>query len=301
MHFGEGNDRMIGGARDLICSSHTISGVLPGSAVPSRHSFTARVEACARAGYAGMCLHFRDYRALKAAGASERRLRGVLDRHRMRHISLEFLNDWFLEGTDAEASRADEMTAYEAARAFGAKSLNVGPDLKERGIPVGMMRNRFRELSERAGDRGLSVALEIVAWGNVHDVDTALEIINGIPNAGLVIDSWHIFRGGVPLRDVERIPADNLLCIQVNDARAAIGSGLAADTLHRLPCGEGTLDLKGFMTCLNRSGSGVPVSVEIISAEFAALELADAARISYLTTRNMLDTVGAEPRVEQSP
>jgi sugar phosphate isomerase/epimerase len=123
----------------------------------------------------------------------------------------------------------------------------------------------------------MKVALEIVPWSDVREVATALEMIEGIENAGLVIDSWHVFRGGVPLDDLERIPGDRIYCIQVNDADASIHGSLAEDTLLRKPCGEGIFDLDGFLGNLDRAGASVPISVEIISPEIARLDAGEAA------------------------
>ncbi|MBL8588429.1 MAG: hypothetical protein JNK46_07870 [Methylobacteriaceae bacterium] len=94
---------MLGDA--IVCSSHTISGVLPGSAVPARHGFRKRVAACAAAGYSGLCLHYRDYRDLRAHGWSDAELARILHENAMRDVGVEFLTDWFLEGAEAEAAR----------------------------------------------------------------------------------------------------------------------------------------------------------------------------------------------------
>lgn len=272
--------------REYICSSHTISGVVPGGPVASRHGFTARVEACAAAGYTGMCLHFRDYAEQRQAGFSDADLRAVLDRNGMKHVSIEFLADWFMDGEAGEISRRNEAIAFQAARALGARILNVGPDLGERGISSGQMRGRFIELCRRADGQGISIALELVAWGNVRDVDTALAIIDGISNAGLVIDSWHVFRAGVPLVDLRRIPADRVFCIQVNDADVQRQGSLAADTMNRKFCGQGAFDLQGFASTLDSMGVTLPLSVEVISPDLASSDLAGAAAASFDTARD---------------
>lgn len=149
--------------RQHVCSSHTISGVIPGSPAASRHGFAARVEACAQAGYTGMCLHFRDYAEQRQAGFSGAELRAVLDRNGMRHVSVEFLTDWFMDGEAGEISPLNEAIAFDAVRALGAKVLNVGPDLGERGIPREQMRSQFVELCRRAEEHGIVIALEMVA------------------------------------------------------------------------------------------------------------------------------------------
>lgn len=272
--------------REYVCSSHTISGVVPGGAVASRHGFAARVEACAQAGYTGMCLHFRDYAEQRQAGFSDAELHTVLHRNGMRHVSIEFLTDWFMDGEAGEISRRNEALAFAAVKALGAKVLNVGPDLGERGIAQERMRTRFVELCRRADELGIVIALEIVAWGNVRDVDTALALIDGVANAGLVIDSWHVFRGDVPLEDLKRIPADRVLCVQVNDATALPSGTLATETMSRKLCGDGAFDLQGFAGVLDRMGVDVPFSVEVISPQLAGRELADAATSSFNTARD---------------
>lgn len=275
--------------REYVCSCHTLSGVMPGGPVASRHAFASRVEACAAAGYAGMCLHFRDYFQQRQAGFGDAELRAILDGGGIHDVSIEFLTDWFMEGEAGETARRNEAIAFQAAKAFGAKVLNVGPDLGGRDIPAQIMRERFAALCGRAEDHGLSIALELVAWGNVCDVDTALSIIDGVPNAGLVIDSWHIFRAGVPLSDLKRIPADRVLCVQVNDADAEPSGTLSADTMNRKLCGQGAFDLKAFVQTLDDMGVDLPLSVEIISPEQAARELQDAASSSIASARRCFE------------
>ncbi len=228
-----------------------------------------------------MCLHFRDYAEQRARGFGDGELRSILEVHGMKHVSVEFLTDWFMDGEAGAVSRRNEETAFRAAAAFGAKVLNVGPDLGERSISLDTMQQRFRTLCGRAAAHGVAIALELVAWGNVKDVDTALAIIGEIPNAGLVIDSWHVFRAGVPLADLKRIPASKVLCVQVNDADAETRGGLAADTMSRRLCGQGGFDLAGFATTLDAMGVAVPFSVEVISPELAAFDLNEAAKASF--------------------
>ena len=263
-----------------MCSSHTISGVAPGSARASRHGFEHRAKACAAAGYAGLWMHFRDYLEQREQGHDDAYLRETLDECGLEQRGVEFLTGWFLE--DDEAARDAERAAFAAAGAIGARVVNVGADFELRGISHAKMIARFEALCARALDRGLSIALEIVPWSNVPDIRTALDYL-APPNAGLVIDSWHMFRGNVPLADVAALPAGKVFCVQVNDALAKPAGALPDDTTRRLPCGEGELDLAGFAAALDAAGVAIPYSVEIISPAFAALPLEEAASRSLRT------------------
>jgi sugar phosphate isomerase/epimerase len=269
--------------RDLMCSFHTTSGVMPGGPVASRHGLAERLAACAAVGYRGYWLHWRDCEAQRRAGMSDAAMRALFDRHGQRHRGVEFFSDWFVDG-DAAAAVA-EARSFDAAGAIGADTVNVGADFAARGFPLEHMVERFGSLCDRAAERGLRVGLELVAWSNVSDVGTALRFLRP-RNAALVIDAWHVFRGGVPLADLARIPADRVSCIQVSDAAEATQGPLADDTRRRLFCGDGVLDLPAFLEATERFEA--PVSVEIISEEVARLPLAEAARISCETARRLV-------------
>ena len=101
----------------------------------------------------------------------------------------------------------------------------------------------------------------------------------------------HIFRAGVPLGDLKRIPADRVLCVQVNDAEAEPSGTLADDTMNRKLCGLGAFDLNAFVGTLDVMGVQVPLSVEIISPQQSERELKDAAAVSLLSARRCFDRI----------
>lgn len=267
----------------IVCSSHTISGIMPNSPVASRHGFADRVRACAEAGFDGMCLHFRDYAEQAARGASDIDLRAVLDHHGMRENSVEFLRDWFEPGGEDKID-----LALRAARAFDARFINVGGDFDGR-LPVAAMGPAFARLCRRAADIEVGIAVEIVAWGNVQDPASASELLaHGGPNAGIVLDAWHIFRGGIALERLAGLGADRIFCVQLSDAGPAIEGPLSRDTMHRRFCGEGVLPLGRFLDTLAQMGVSAPVACEVIAPEVAAMTLDEAARRALATTRQVV-------------
>lgn len=278
--------------RPYICSSYTISGMMPGRAVASRHGFAERVAACVDAGYAGMCLHFRDYAHQRACGLRDEDMQALLAAGRMEYRSIEFLTDWFMEAQAGEVAGSDERIAFQAARALGAGTIHVGPDLSDRRIAEPVMRRKFRELCERASDHGLAIALEPVAWGSVRDIDQAVGMIEDIANAGLVLDCWHFFRAGLALDELKKIPPERILAVQINDADPTPFGSLATDTMNRRLCGRGALDLKGFVATLDGMGVTVPLSIEIISMDLASRSATEAANMALASARACLRDPG---------
>lgn len=262
--------------RDLVCSSHTISGVMPGGPTAARHPLEERLAACSAAGYSGLWFHYRDFLEQRAAGRSSTELRELFDAHSIRHRGVEFLTDWFVGTAEAEAV---VDAAMDAAGTIGATLLSVGGDFAGRGLPRALMVKRFADFCARAADDGISIALEFVPWSDVPDIRSALEFMEPA-NAGLVVDAWHLFRAGIPLSDIALIPPGKVLAIQLADAAAVPKAPLPEDTRNRLACGEGTLNLKGFLVALTDVARDVPVSVEIISPRFAAMSAEEAAQAS---------------------
>lgn len=270
--------------REFMCSSHTVSGVMPGSPRAARHPLDARLAACTAAGYSGYWLHWRDYLEQRSAGIEDRALGDLFDACAMRHRGVEFLTDWFLDGNPA--ARDMEAAAFAAAAAIGATTINVGSDFLDRRISRREMVARFEALCSRAADRGLSVALEIVPWSDVPDIAAALDFLEPA-NAGVVVDAWHVFRGRIPISEIARISPDKILCVQVNDADPEPVGPLAQDTMRRKPCGNGSFDLEGFAAALDRAGARIPYSIEIISPDCAALSAEEAARVSIESARRV--------------
>ena len=54
---------------------------------------------------------------------------------------------------------------------------------------------------------------------NVNSIDTALAVIDGIDNTGVVIDTWHMGKLGVKPDDLRRFPLDRLGWIELSDGQ----------------------------------------------------------------------------------
>ena len=237
-----------------MCSSYTISGLMPGGDRAARHSLADRLAACGNAGYDGAWMHFRDYREQRSQGLDDDAIRAAFDENGLALRGIEFLANWFLAG---EAARDDLATCLAAARAIGADVISVGGDFADTGIGRAAMVRSFRDLCARAGENGISVALEFVPWSNIPDIAAALEFL-GPANAGLMVDCWHLFRGGMSVADVATVPPGGILGIQVNDAARVPAAPLPVDTQNRRPCGEGAFDLEGFAKALDRAEATAP-------------------------------------------
>jgi sugar phosphate isomerase/epimerase len=279
------------GHDDLIASSYTLSGAsvfeLP------RFTFAERVAAASKAGFSGIGLAIEDYADCRKRGMSDPEMRTILDDHGIRAAELEFFQNWWLDDERGRRARADEGLFYAAADAFGSRHINVGCAEPRGALPgLEIVAERFAALCDRAARHGLLVAFEFLPWSDVPDAAVAWQLIKlaDRQNGGILIDTWHYFRGAADPAQVRSIPADRFFLIQFDDADAVQVDGYMEDTTRRrrLP-GQGGFDLIGFIQMLDEMGVNAPVSVEILSDEQRSRPLAEAARLAYSTTRAVLD------------
>jgi sugar phosphate isomerase/epimerase len=282
---------------ELICSYYTLSGISPAGGGPSPLPFEARVRACAEAGYAGIGMHLRDYRALLRNGAADQDLAAILRAYGMRHVEVEFLRNWFADGEAGQVARRDEEAFYHMAEVFGARVMVLGGTMQgEDVIGLDAFTERFAALCARARERGVTVSMEPCVGTNVEDLDQALRVIQGAgaPNAGLCLDIWHLYRRGLDYARLRQIDPALVAGVQLGDAAEEVMGTLLEDCIdNRLLPGEGAAGAEAFVAALLDAGVTAPFSVEVVSKEQRERPLAEAAQLTYRAARAVIDAVEA--------
>jgi sugar phosphate isomerase/epimerase len=252
----------------LVVSSYTLG---------TEVEFEPRVRAAAGAGFAGIGLRAENY---WEAGLSDAAMIATAEQHGIEILEVEYVTGWC---TPDEAQREKERTVFHMAGAFGVRHVNAG--LLEK-LPLDVMTAAFAALCERAGP-DLTVALEFMPYSGVPDLATAWEIVRHVPNGGLIVDNWHWARAGQKPSDLDGVPPERIVSVQLCDVREHPMDPLRAESLgHRLPPGQGYGDTVDLVRAL--AGHGVRprvMAVEVISdalvaagVEQAALRCAEAAR-----------------------
>jgi len=282
---------------ELICSYYTLAGVSPLAGGSSPLPFEDRARACAEAGYAGIGLHVRDYRALRAGGASDADLVAMLRHWGLRHVEVEFLLNWFADGEAGEQALRDEALLYHMAETFGARVLYLGGDMTPGNpMPFEALVERFAAVGARAAERGVRLGVEPCAWSNIGTLDEGLRLVEGAGarNAGVVLDVWHLHRRGLDFERLKRLDPARIAGVQLGDAGAQVHGSLAEDSLdHRLLPGEGVAGATAFVAALNAFGYAGPMSVEVLSQAQRERSLAEAARRSFEAARSVLDSASS--------
>jgi sugar phosphate isomerase/epimerase len=232
--------------------------------------FEALVEAAAAGGFDGLSLWpHTSYQSARAAGLSDADMRRILEDHGVVVNDVDALVCPLDPGSvPAEgADFAGEAAMFDAGEALGASYFNVvmtssGP------IDVDQAAEVFAGVSDRARERGLIAYLEFVPFMAVPDAKTAWEVVRraGREHSGVMVDSWHCFRGPTTEADLRAIPGERVLGVQINDAPEEPMEDALIETLHhRLVPGEGAIDLVSLLGWLHECKSPAPICVEVFS------------------------------------
>ncbi|GMA88364.1 hypothetical protein GCM10025868_36140 [Angustibacter aerolatus] len=83
--------------------------------------------------------------------------------------------------------------------------VKVGPDIHGGPYDLETYAREWTRISQAFGDAGTVIALEFMAFSNIPTVARAVELVraSGHPAGGLMMDMWHIWRGGA--EQVEQI------------------------------------------------------------------------------------------------
>ncbi len=129
----------------------------------------------------------------------------------------------------------------------------------------------FRDLGERAAERGLRVGYEALAWGrHINDHRDAWEIVRRAdhPSIGLVLDSFHTLARRIDVESIRAIPGDRIFIVQLADAPLLDMDLLQWSRHFRNMPGEGDLPVTDFMRAVAATGYAGPLSLEIFNDQF---------------------------------
>lgn len=249
--------------------------VLCAGTVPNA-TFTQLLAAARAGNFDAISLSPALYQQAHQSGINDVAMRQMLADNGLCIAELDPLLNWvpgyeFPNTTEMGVAGEDEF--YRIADALGARSLNVVWAL-DQSLPESLLVDAFAAVCERAGKHALLVHVEFVPWAQIANIEIALRIVQqtGCSNAGIMLDSWHHFRGGNKDAVLAKIPGEKIMGVQLSDAPAQRKQNLVEETMtNRLMLGKGDIDLLGIIRQLDHSGCKAPIGVEIFSSELRAL------------------------------
>ena len=246
-----------------------------------------RIEVAVAAGYDMVSIGPPDVERAQVDGISASELG-----RRLRDVGLEIVMDpvmhWY-GGVPRATSRFARFSFEESmamCEAVGVNAVSViGQSSSD--MSVDDMATHFAALCDRAAGFGAVVQLEFIPMTEIVDLAAAWAIVRAAdrPNGGMLLDTWHFFRGNPDLELLASIPGDRIFSVQVDDAGPVVSDDPWQDTRHRLLPGDGEFDLDGVLGVLARTGGLTRVGPEVLSPELEAMPMLEAATLAAERTR----------------
>jgi len=229
-------------------------------------SLLDKIQAAGKAGYEAIELWNDDLTAFEESGGSLGEVRRALDDFGLAVPDLVHLKDWM----DAEESVFRRETLGEIRRrmeqgaAVGAPRIIAGPTRGQADLSLAA--DRYSELIELGKNIGCLPSLEFLGFvSHVNNVDVLMEIVNRADHvdSSVVMDAFHIYRGGGQDKDILKVPGEIVSIFHIDDAPESDKRREDLVDGDRVYPGDGILDLAGMLKMLSDQGFSGPVSLEL--------------------------------------
>lgn len=170
-------------------------------------------------------------------------------------------------------------------------------------------RENFKQHTQRLGqvadilqDQGVRLGLEYVGprtlqargkYSFIRTMEESKELIAAInrPNVGFVLDSFHWYCAGETKEDLLSLANEDIVAVDLNDARAGYTADEQIDGKRELPSATGVIDLKAFITALIEIGYDGPVRAEPFNQPLRDMNDNDALEATYKAMKKSFDLV----------
>jgi len=171
-----------------------------------------------------------------------------------------------------------------------------GPEVAPADAPK-LAGERARAYAEAAAAAGVRLAIEPLGGHRfVPGPREALRIIDAAlhPALGLMMDTFHYHKSGVPDADVRSVPPHLWTILHINDVPAG-GEPARLQDADRLYPGEGALPLAATLRYFRSIGFQGAVSAEVFRREYWELPIGEINRRAHAGVVAALDAAGARP------
>lgn len=230
-----------------------------------------KIRIAAQTGYAAIELWHDDIDTYLAGGGTLADIRKALADYGLSVPTTIYLKGWF-ETVGEEHRRALEeckRRMHQSAE-IGAHHVIAGPPAGKADHDQGA--RNYHELLEIGRQIGVKPAMEYLGFvEDINTIEAGAEIVNksAHPDASIVHDPFHIFRGGGSFESLTRLPGDRIAVCHFNDAPSHPPRAQQHDKDRVLP-GDGHLDLRRLLKLLRQVGYDRWLSLELFREDLWA-------------------------------
>jgi len=249
-----------------------------------------KIDIAGTTGYTGIELWHDDIDDYVAQGGTLADIRKALGDNGLTVVTTIFLKGWWDTTGEVRRRALDECKRrMEIAAALNARHCVAGPPLGMIDIDEGA--RCYRDLLQTGQSIGVLPAAEYLGFSaEFNTIDKAGDLItrSGAPEATIVHDPFHIFRGGGSIETVSTLQPQQIAVFHFNDAPTFPPRELQLDPDRVMP-GDGHLDLRRLLTLLKQTGYTGWVSLELFNRDWWQRNPRETARIGLERMRELAE------------
>ena len=204
-------------------------------------------------------------------------------------ITLIALHGWMDSvGEKYEECLEEARRRMRQAAAIGSPYIIASPPRNVVDLHLGAQ--RYRQLLEIGREYGVKPSMEFLGFvAGVNQIKHAWQVVTEAddPDGTIIMDVFHIYKGGSPLDDLKKIPADKISIFHFNDAPASPPVEQQTDADRVYP-GDGVAPLGDMLKIVRESGYQGVISLELFNASYWEQDPKEVARIGLEKTKAAL-------------
>ncbi len=249
-----------------------------------------QIEVARLAGYEAIELWHDHIDEHLQAGGTLQQIRSALDDHGLKVPTTIYLAGWFQPAGEEHTRALDEVRRrLEQSAAVGATYAIAGPPPGQADRELGA--RHYAELLEIGKSFGIKPAFEYLGFvDDINSIDDAIDIIqrSGHPDATVVVDPFHCWRGGGPVASLSKLTASQIAISHFNDCPADPMASMQEDADRVLP-GDGVVDLKFYCDQLAATGYNGYLSLELFREDLWAKDALEVAKLGLEKMRPFVE------------
>lgn len=230
------------------------------------------IDLIARAGYDGFEPWIREIRAYLESGGSLADLRKRIADHGLTVEGAIGFAPWIVDDADRRAQGVEELKRdMDLVQQIGGSRIAAPPvgahGSEAESIDLFTITERYAAILEIGADIGVTPQAEI--WGPSKNLSRLGEAVfvaveSGHPDACVLPDIYHIYRGGSPFTGLELLSGEAVHCIHVNDYPTSRPRTELTDADRVYP-GDGDAPIVDIMRMLKLGGFRGALSLELFN------------------------------------
>ena len=237
--------------------------------------FEEEIDIAAKAGYQGIEPWMMRVQQFVEQGGKLADVKKRISDHGLTAEGIVTFFPWAVDDEDKRAAGIEQMKReMDLALQIGITTVAATASgiTNERVDDLRLLGDRYRTILEIGGQIGVRPILEI--WGAVRSINSLSDAVaiaawSGHPKAGLLLDVFHMYRGGSPFEGLSLLNGRSIAMFHVNDYPADPPRERTGDQ-HRIYCGDGIAPLPMIFKTLRDIGYEGGLSFEVFNPTYRA-------------------------------